>query len=226
MGSMTSKLPSFATEMARLQLEMQANPEGQPDLERIRRLATQLSEADAEYQKTLDGMMNSEDFQAREYYKLTQAWSEKQGLPLEKLRMMMRWQTQCMFAMADGRPPPFPPPGLDVAKIAEQQQQSGGSSMLNQVGAAQAVDATPFTGEEAAFESPVVREEYESLCRDHDGIIRLGQSFGTFDPLGKLAYLDSLEAIEERWDIFFSRFALLGVRPPRCLLASHHRAMH
>jgi len=55
-----------------------------------------------------------------------------------------------------------------------------------------------------------VREEYEKLCRDHAGIIKLGEGFGGFDPLGKLAFLDALEAVEARWDVFFSRFALMG----------------
>ena len=41
-----------------------------------------------------------------------------------------------------------------------------------------------------------VKEEYEKLCRDHDGLIRMGASYGSFDPLGKLAFLDALEAVE------------------------------
>ena len=55
-----------------------------------------------------------------------------------------------------------------------------------------------------------MREEYQKLCRDHASIVKLGEGFGGFDPLGKLAYLDALEAVEERWDVFFSRFALMG----------------
>jgi hypothetical protein len=102
-----------------------------------------------------------------------------------------------------------------MAQQAQQQQQQGGggggaSSMMDQMGAAQGVDASPFSGMESAFESDVVRAEYEQLCRDHASIIKLGETYGTFDPLGKLAYLDALEAVEERWDVFFSRFALLG----------------
>lgn len=42
------KMPKFATEMQRLQLEAAANPEGTPDVARIRRLATDLVEAEAQ----------------------------------------------------------------------------------------------------------------------------------------------------------------------------------
>ena len=42
----------------------------------------------------------------------------------------------------------------------------------------------------------------------------MGERYGTFDPLGKLAFLDALEAIEERWDVFFSRFSLMGDLSP------------
>mmetsp|Transcript_4811 Transcript_4811/g.15353 ORF Transcript_4811/g.15353 Transcript_4811/m.15353 type:complete len:130 (+) Transcript_4811:748-1137(+) len=82
--------------------------------------------------------------------------------------------------------------------------------MMSQLTSAQAVTATPFSGEEAAFESEVVRAEYEKLCRDHAALIKMGESYGSYDPLGKLAFLDALEAVEERWDTFFARFSLMG----------------
>lgn len=42
----------------------------------------------------------------------------------------------------------------------------------------------------------------------------MGERFGTFDPLGKLAFLDQLESVESRWDVFYSRFELLGQLNP------------
>jgi hypothetical protein len=51
---------------------------------------------------------------------------------------------------------------------------------------------------------------FKRLCTDHEALINLGSQFGDFDPLGKLAYLDQMEAIEDRWDIFFARFSLMG----------------
>ena len=56
----------------------------------------------------------------------------------------------------------------------------------------------------------VVAAEYQKLCEDHDALIRMGQGYGDFDPLGKVAFLDALEAVEERWAIFYGRFALTG----------------
>ena len=145
---------------------------------------------------------------------MTEAWTERQGESLETVGLMMRWQADCMRAFADGRPPLPPPPGVDLGKLMQQQQRQGGGggpgSMMSQVAAAQAVDSTPFTGDEAAFQSEVVRDEYKRLCSDHSKLIRLGEAFGAFDPLGKLAYLDEVEAVEARWDVFFSRFELLG----------------
>ena len=45
-----------------------------------------------------------------------------------------------------------------------------------------------------------VSSRYEKLCRDHAALIRMGESYGGYDPLGKLAFLDALEAVEKRWD--------------------------
>lgn len=156
-----------------------------------------------------------DDFQAREYYKLTAAWAERQGESLEFIGLMMRWQAECMLAFADNRMPPNPPPGIDLAKLAAKQQQQQSPTVMGQVMAsAQAVDSKPFTGDEAAFESTVVRDEYVQLCKDHGSTITLGERYGTFDAMGKLAFLDQLDAIEERWDVFYARFALLGALNP------------
>ena len=77
--------------------------------------------------------------------------------------------------------------------------------------AAEKITSTPFTGGEAAFESETVKAEYKQLCRDHMGLIELGGKYDEFDPSGKFYFLDEIENIEERWDIFFARFSLLGV---------------
>ena len=208
-------MPKFAAEMARLQLTMQTG--GEPDVARVRSLADDLVRAEGEWRTVLQRMRLSSDFQSREYFKLTQAFAERQGESLESMCLAMRWQADNMRAFADGMPPLSPPPGLNLEKMMMQQQQPGGAAAANpmaQVSAAQAVDSTPFTGREAAFESDVVREEYEGLCRDHAATVKLGEMYGSFDPLGKLAFLDALEAIEGRWDVFFSRFALMGALNP------------
>lgn len=75
---------------------------------------------------------------------------------------------------------------------------------------AEKITINPFTGDEDAFKTDTVREEYEALCRDHDEIIKFGASYSSFDPLGKLLYIEGIEQIKERWDISFARFSLLG----------------
>ena len=37
----------------------------------------------------------------------------------------------------------------------------------------------------------------------------MGKNYGQFDPLGKLAFLDEMEKVQERWQIFFAPFKLL-----------------
>ena len=48
----------------------------------------------------------------------------------------------------------------------------------------------------------------------HGSEIKLGEQYATFDWRGKLAFLDSLEAVEERWDTFYARFSLMGALNP------------
>ena len=127
---------------------------------------------------------------------------------------MMRWQSKCMLAMADNQPPPFPPAGVDIMKMMEEakknQAEGKVAPSMTQMAAAEKITSTPFTGDEPAFKEDAVREEYEALCRDHNALISLGASYATFDPMGKIAFLDQIDTIEERWDVFFARFSLLG----------------
>jgi len=211
MSGLSSKAPTFMMEMARLQLAMQSGEQVDPD--HVRKVANDLKQANDEWERLLSRMGMTDDFQAREYKKMTLAQLERSGQTLASISMMMRWQADCMLAFADGRPPPFPPAGVDLQKMAEQAQ-AGGSSPMSALGAANAITSTPFDGSEAVFDSPVVKEEYEKLCRDHNGLIRMGEGYGAFDPLGKVAYIDALEAVEARWDVLFSRFALMGAVNP------------
>eukprot|EP01083_Nonionella_stella_P150329 478777_1 len=114
--------------------------------------------------------------------------------------------------MADNKPPPFPPAGIDIMKMMEQakkaQESQDGSNQppsMTSMAAAEKITTTPFLGDEPAFESDTVREEYEALCRDHNGLVNFGKSYATFDPMGKIAYLDEIDKIEERWDVFFCK---------------------
>ena len=209
---MNSVTPDFAAEMARIQLDMQVGEN--PDPERLKRVASGINSAVDDWESLLTRLKLSNDFQTREYAKLTQAHLASHGQSVEEITSMMRWQSDCMLAMAENRPPPFPPAGIDIMKMMEDAKKNAESGKqapsMSQMAAAEKITSTPFNGDEPAFNEPSVKEEYEALCRDHNDLIALGASYATFDPMGKLAYLDQIESIEERWDVFFARFSLLG----------------
>ena len=187
MGSLTDKSTSFMADMARFQLEAQMGT--MPDPDRVRNVANGLSEAHSQWDTLMQRMRLSGDFQSMEYYKMTEAHLKTQGQSLEAIGMAMRWQVDTMRAFADGRPPPNPPVGLDLEAMAKQAQQGSGGGMASALGGAPAIDAPPFEQGGAAFDSPVVKEEYEKLCRDHAGLIRMGASYASFEPNSRnLAY--------------------------------------
>lgn len=207
MESLNSMGPQFATEMARLQLDMQMGQT--PDKDRLLTVADDLDAAVSDWENLVTRLRLSQDFQTREYAKLTQAHLDNHGETVENIASVMRWQAGCMRAMANQTPPPMPPPGIDLQKMMEQANDKDRPS-ITAMTAAEQITATPFTGNEPAFESPTVKEEYEKLCRDHVSLIEFGSKYDGFDPLGKLYYLDEIEKVEERWDVFFARFSLMG----------------
>ena len=213
MQNLNTATPSFATDMARLQLDMQMG--NAPDPVKLKQVADDLEKSVEEWENLLDRMNNSVDFQTKEYYKLTQAHLKSQDQNSNDIATMMKWQANCMRAMANNTPPPFPPASINLEKMMEEAQaaQQGKkirSPAMAAMANAEAITATPFSGDESAFESETVKQEYEKLCRDHAGLIEMGASYGNFDPMGKIAYMDQMEALEERWDVFFARFQLLG----------------
>jgi hypothetical protein len=197
-------------EMARIQLDMQTG--NMPDPDRLRKVATGIDAAVTEWESLMARLCLSSDFQMREYAKLTQAHLETHGVDADSVAKMMKWQSGCMIAMANNTPPPMPPPELDLMKLMQQQpnDESQKPPSISSMAAAEKITANPFTGEEEAFESPLVRAEYETLCRDHCNLIEMGASYANFDPSGKIAYIDQMEKIQDRWNVFFARFKLLG----------------
>lgn len=212
METVSNATPEFATEMARLQLDMQIGK--MPDPNRLRTVAAGIESAVEDWETLLARLNLSHDFQTKEYYKLTQAHLEQHGQNSQEIATMMRWQSQCMLAMAENKPPPFPPSEINIMKLMNEAKAAEASGKqppsLNTMTAAEKITTTPFTGDEPAFESETVKEEYKALCRDHEKLIEFGSSYATFDGMGKIAFLDELEKIEERWEVFFARFKLLG----------------
>jgi hypothetical protein len=114
----------------------------------------------------------------------------------------MEWQVQAMRAAADGRPPP-PPHDIDIGPDTD------GAALTTMASSPPPLTAPPFVNGREAFESELIQSEYESITRAHGQLIRMGERFGSFDPRGRLAFLDELEAVEARWDTFYARFVLM-----------------
>eukprot|EP00434_Breviolum_minutum_P030787 symbB.v1.2.027225.t4/scaffold2778.1/size70658/3 len=199
MSDLTSSSPEFAIEMGRMQLDMQMGRE--PDPERMRTLADGLETSHQKWQGLMTRLQLSSDFQSREYFKLSV--SHLDGRSIDDLGKMVQYQVDCMRAVASGLMPPAPPVGLDMSPPKGMPSATGSPAMI---------EAEPF--DSSAFTSEVVREEYDVLRQNHRQLIKMGEGYGDFDPLGKLAFLDQVEQIEERWDIFFGRLGLLGQLSP------------
>mmetsp|Transcript_13012 Transcript_13012/g.23557 ORF Transcript_13012/g.23557 Transcript_13012/m.23557 type:complete len:345 (+) Transcript_13012:40-1074(+) len=208
MENLSSVAPGFATEMARIQLDIQTG--NTPDPERLRNLAKGLDQAVEEWESLLTRLKLSNDFQTREYAKLNQAHLETHGVSAEVVASMMKWQSGCMKAMADSTPPPMPPPDLDLLKMMEQSNTDNPPPSITSMTSAEKITATPFSDDSDMFDSPTVRDEYKQLCEDHANLIEMGASYANFDPSGNIAYIDEIEKIDDRWQVFFARFKLMG----------------
>lgn len=210
MEEMQELSPDFATEMTRFQLDIQMGKTSEP--ERLRTVALGIDQAVDQWENLVSRLRLSQDFQTREFAKLTQAHLSSHGMTVSSVGSMMRWQAGCMRAMAGNTPPPMPPRDLDLSKMMEQSQQdeTQSSPSISAMAAAEQISSPPFKMDTKAFASPPVKEEHEKLCKDHNSLIVFGSRYDTFDPLGKLRFLDELEKIEERWDVFFARFSLMG----------------
>jgi len=107
-------------------------------------------------------------------------------------------------------------PTAEEQKAIEAMTQSVGAppTLLSQPAP---VTALPFADDSAALRSDVVREEFAALTADHRGLIEMGADFGSWDGFGQAMFLDRVDAIEERWNVFLGRFKLLGDLNPEFL---------
>jgi|UPI000581A80F hypothetical protein len=208
MEKLNSAGPEFAAEMTRLNLDMQMGQTPEP--QRLLKVADGIDDAVEQWENLITRLSISPDFQTKEYAKLTQAHLDTHGVTVQSIGSMMRWQGACMRAMAKNTPPPMPPSDLDLAKLMQQANDSREKPSITAMAAAESITSSPFSGDEEAFQSPTVKDEYEKLCRDHMSLIQFGGKYAEFDPLGKIRYLDEIEKIEDRWEVFFARFKLMG----------------
>jgi hypothetical protein len=205
----------FATEMSRIQLEMQMGQ--MPNPQRLLKVADDMESAVDQWESLILRLKLSRDFQTREYAKLTQAHLATHGVTVESIASMMKWQSGCLRALATNQPPPMPPPDMNLEKMIRDAQDAAAAAdkggmtkppSMTAMQAAQAITASPFSLD--SFTSDTVKNEYQALVRDHSSLIEFGAKYDDFDPLGKLAYLDQIEAVEDRWNVFFLRFQLMG----------------
>ena len=77
MESLQTGTPDFATEMTRLQLDLQMR--SNPDPDRLKKVAKGLVAAVNDWELLMKTLRSSNDFQTREYGKLTQAHLESHG---------------------------------------------------------------------------------------------------------------------------------------------------
>ena len=209
---MQQATPDFAAELSRIQQEMMMGQT--PDADRLRKLADDIDVAVDQWEGLLTRLRITPDFQTKEYAKLTDAHLKAHGVSPQAIASMMRWQSGCMRSLADNTPPPMPPPDLDLEALVNDARKNRGSEKedktpsISAMQAAEKITASPFDPEE--FESEPIKQEYKQLIMDHSNLIEFGSKYDDFDPLGKLSFLDQIEAIEERWDAFFFRFKLMN----------------
>jgi hypothetical protein len=183
------------------------------DPDKLRKFAENTNSATDRWESVVTRLRLSQDFQTREYAKLMQAKMADMNITFEGLAAYMRWQADLMLAFADNKPPPMPPSNDDIEQIMRQVERK--AVALNDMpsmsmAAPLLITENPFEGIEDVFQSEAVKEEYQKLCRDHTALIDFGSKYESFDPLGKCAYLDEIDKIHERWDVFFARQSLLG----------------
>ncbi len=60
----------------------------------------------------------------------------------------------------------------------------------------------------AFFESEIVQEEAKRLFIDYQELMKLGSDYGKFDREGKKVFIETMEALMERYRVFMKRFEL------------------
>lgn len=58
------------------------------------------------------------------------------------------------------------------------------------------------------FDSEVVQQEAKHLFEDYQSLVTLGGDYGKFDREGKIIFIEQMERLMERYQIFMKRFEL------------------
>ena len=109
-----------------MQLDVQMGRE--PDTTKMGELADKLQQSYEKWNGLMTRLRLSSDFQSREYFKLT--LSHLDGRSIDDLGKMVKYQVDCMKAVATGGMVPPPPAGVDMTppKAACPQSKAGQQS--------------------------------------------------------------------------------------------------
>ncbi|MCU0523546.1 MAG: DUF1825 family protein [Elainella sp. Prado103] len=58
------------------------------------------------------------------------------------------------------------------------------------------------------FDSEIVQQEAKQLFEDYQSLTRLGADYGKFDREGKKIFIEQMEAMMDRYQVFMKRFEL------------------
>eukprot|EP00930_Biecheleria_cincta_P071171 TRINITY_DN58697_c0_g1_i1.p1 TRINITY_DN58697_c0_g1~~TRINITY_DN58697_c0_g1_i1.p1 ORF type:complete len:349 (-),score=37.00 TRINITY_DN58697_c0_g1_i1:420-1466(-) len=182
-----------------------------PDLQEHLKLSIQMREADSKWRADLMRMRHAEDFQTRELYEFTEAHLGHLGVQVAEVESLAAWQANVLESFGSKRTPPAAPVDSSSPKMStlrsvlDSVRMGGQHESLNLV-----LDFSP----PASMDTSLVNEELQTLERDHEALIQMGQTYGAFDSEGKKLFLDQLDRIAERWKIYLSRFRLMGESHP------------
>jgi hypothetical protein len=58
------------------------------------------------------------------------------------------------------------------------------------------------------FDSDIIQQEAKQLFEDYQQLTHLGSKYGKFDRDGKIAFIDQMESLLDRYKVFMKRFEL------------------
>mmetsp|Transcript_2489 Transcript_2489/g.5528 ORF Transcript_2489/g.5528 Transcript_2489/m.5528 type:complete len:353 (+) Transcript_2489:241-1299(+) len=207
-GQMTALVEEVAKKFQALGVGMQSGMP--PDPATCARVAGEMEELNDKWKVMLARWRLADDFQARELFQLTQARSEQSGLTLEEMQTGVQWQIDFLRAMSENRMPPEMPAALTKAFEGQQQQQGGMGSPESFNTFFSGPPELPILPSSKALDSPVVAEELNSIMKQHEQMVKMGEGYGKWDREGKKMYIQQLGSVEERWATFLKRFELMG----------------
>lgn len=113
-----------------------------------------------------------------------------------------------LYRAAGRRPLPVAPSPQPRPPLVRMQGSSGGGGGGNAFGFPGLGGGGGPGGGGGFFDSPLVRAEGQALVKDQDALRRLGHGYGTFDPPGKVLYIQAMEDLFDRWLVMVKRLEL------------------